>query len=76
MSHQQYGPVTGVPRLLELLRELELRASLFVPGFSAEQHNATVAAIAEAGHEICHHGYLHMPITPERVLRTLGKVPA
>jgi len=61
MSHQQYGPVTGVPRLLELLEDLELSASFFIPGFSAERHPATVAAIAEAGHEICHHGYLHRP---------------
>jgi peptidoglycan/xylan/chitin deacetylase (PgdA/CDA1 family) len=61
MSHQQYGPVTGVPRLLGMLNDLELRASFFIPGFSAERHPATVAAIAEAGHEIGHHGYLHRP---------------
>jgi peptidoglycan/xylan/chitin deacetylase (PgdA/CDA1 family) len=61
MSHQQYGPVTGVPRLLEMLADLEIRASFFIPGFSAERHPRTVAAIAEAGHEICHHGYLHRP---------------
>ena len=61
MSHQQYGPVTGVPRLLEMLGDLEIRASFFIPGFSAERHPATVAAIVEAGHEIGHHGYLHRP---------------
>ena len=61
MSHQQYGPVTGVPRLLEMLGDLELRASFFIPGYSAERHPGTVGAIAEAGHEICHHGYLHRP---------------
>jgi peptidoglycan-N-acetylglucosamine deacetylase len=61
MSHQQYGPVTGVPRLLDLLEDLGLRASFFVPGFSAERHPGAVAAIAAAGHEIGHHGYLHRP---------------
>jgi peptidoglycan/xylan/chitin deacetylase (PgdA/CDA1 family) len=61
MSHQQYGPVTGVPHLLAMLADLELRASFFIPGFSAERHPGTVAAIAEAGHEIGHHGYLHRP---------------
>ena len=61
MSHQQYGPVTGVPRLLGLLADLEIRASFFIPGFSAERHPGTVGAIGEAGHEICHHGYLHRP---------------
>jgi peptidoglycan-N-acetylglucosamine deacetylase len=61
MSHQQYGPVTGVPRLLEMLRDLEIRASFFIPGFSAERHPGAVAAIVEGGHEIGHHGYLHRP---------------
>jgi peptidoglycan-N-acetylglucosamine deacetylase len=61
MSHQQYGPVTGVPRLLGVLRDVGVRASFFVPGFSAERHPGTVAAIVEAGHEVCHHGYLHRP---------------
>jgi peptidoglycan-N-acetylglucosamine deacetylase len=61
MSHQQYGPVTGVPRLLEMLADLGIRASFFIPGFSAERHPGAVAAIAEGGHEICHHGYLHRP---------------
>ena len=61
MSHQQYGPVTGVPRLLGMLADLEIRASFFIPGYSAERHPATVAAIVEAGHEIGHHGYLHRP---------------
>jgi len=61
MSHQQYGPVSGVPRLLDVLRDVGVRASFFVPGFSAERHPGAVAAIVEAGHEVCHHGYLHRP---------------
>ena len=61
MSHQQYGPVTGVPRLLDVLRDVGVRASFFIPGFSAERHPGAVAAIVECGHEVCHHGYLHRP---------------
>ena len=61
MTHQQYGPVTAVPRLLELLADLGLRSSFFIPGFSAERHPGAVAAVLEGGHEICHHGYLHRP---------------
>lgn len=59
MSHQAYGPLTGVPRILRLLRRHELRATFFVPGYTAERYPETVAAIADAGHEIAHHGYLH-----------------
>ncbi|HET9672719.1 MAG TPA: polysaccharide deacetylase [Actinomycetota bacterium] len=61
VSHQQYGPVTAVPRLLALTAELDIRCSFFVPGFSAERHPATVAQLADAGHEVGHHGYLHRP---------------
>ena len=61
MTHQQYGPVTAVPRLLELLADIGLRSSFFIPGFSAERHPGAVQAVVEGGHEICHHGYLHRP---------------
>jgi peptidoglycan/xylan/chitin deacetylase (PgdA/CDA1 family) len=63
MSHQRYGPVTGVPRLLALLAERSLHTTFFVPGYSAERHPEAVAAIAEGGHEIAHHGYLHEQLT-------------
>jgi cytosine deaminase len=59
MSHQAYGPLTGVPRILRLLRRHELRATFYVPGYTAERYPEVVAAIADAGHEIAHHGYLH-----------------
>ncbi len=59
MTHQQYGPVTGVPRLLRILADRNVRATFFIPGFTAERHPAMVAAVQEAGHEIGHHGYLH-----------------
>ncbi|MGV9387291.1 polysaccharide deacetylase family protein [Nonomuraea sp. NPDC003707] len=59
MSHQAYGPLTGVPRILRLLQRHDLRATFFVPGYTAERYPETVAAIANAGHEIAHHGYLH-----------------
>ena len=61
MSHQQYGPVTGVPRLLAMLQGLGIHASFFIPGFSAERHPGAVAAIVDGGHEVGHHGYLHRP---------------
>jgi peptidoglycan-N-acetylglucosamine deacetylase len=59
MSHQSYGPLVGVPRILNLLRRQDVRATFFVPGYSAERYPGVVRAIAEAGHEIAHHSYFH-----------------
>jgi cytosine deaminase len=59
MSHQAYGPLTGVPRILRLLRRHDLRATFFVPGYTAERYPELIAKIADDGHEIAHHGYLH-----------------
>ncbi|GAA4872973.1 polysaccharide deacetylase [Saccharopolyspora cebuensis] len=59
MGHQAYGPRVGVPRLLELLRRQEVRATFFVPGYTAECYPHVVEAIVDGGHEIGHHGYLH-----------------
>jgi cytosine deaminase len=59
MSHQAYGPLTGVPRILRLLRRHELRATFYVPGYTAERYPELVGKIVDAGHEIAHHGYLH-----------------
>lgn len=59
MSHQAYGPLTGVPRILRLLGRHRLRATFFVPGFTAERYPSVVERIVEAGHEVAHHSYLH-----------------
>jgi peptidoglycan/xylan/chitin deacetylase (PgdA/CDA1 family) len=59
MTHQAYGPRTGIPRLLRLFDRLAIKATFFIPGYSAEQWPDVVATIRDAGHEIGHHGYLH-----------------
>jgi len=59
MSHQAYGPRTGVPRLLRRLDRTGSRATFFVPGYTAERWPDAVRAIRDAGHEIAHHGYMH-----------------
>jgi peptidoglycan/xylan/chitin deacetylase (PgdA/CDA1 family) len=59
MTHQAYGPNVGVPRLLALLDDVEITATFFVPGLTADRYPGTVEAIAAAGHEIGHHSYSH-----------------
>ncbi|MGU3653580.1 polysaccharide deacetylase family protein [Mycolicibacterium sp. A43C] len=59
MSHQAYGPLVGLPRLLGILDEFEVPGTFFVPGYTAHRHPTPVRSIADAGHEIAHHGYLH-----------------
>lgn len=62
MGHQAYGPRVGVPRLLRMLRRQQVRATFFVPGFTADTYPDTVKSIVDDGHEIAHHGYLHEPM--------------
>jgi peptidoglycan/xylan/chitin deacetylase (PgdA/CDA1 family) len=59
MSHQAYGPLVGVPRILDLLREYDLHATFFVPGWTADRYPQTVDQILSGGHEIGHHSYAH-----------------
>ncbi|HEX2312685.1 MAG TPA: polysaccharide deacetylase [Thermomonospora sp.] len=59
LSHQAYGPLTGLPRLLRILARHGVRSTFFVPGFTAHRHPDAVRAIVAEGHEIAHHGYLH-----------------
>lgn len=59
MSHQAYGPLVGVPRILDLLERHQIASTFFVPGHTAHRYPDVVRSIVAAGHEIAHHGYLH-----------------
>ena len=61
MSHQAYGPKAGVPRLLGILERAGVRATFFVPGFTARRYPDTVRRIVAAGHEVGWHNDLHEP---------------
>lgn len=63
MSHQAYGPRVGVPRILRILRRHDVRATFFVPGFTADRYSDVVRTIAENGHEVAHHGYAHESVS-------------
>ena len=66
MTHQAYGPLTGVPRLLRMLDRVGVRSTFFVPGYTAVRHPGIVRDIVAAGHEIAHHGWLHEPLAGVR----------
>ena len=84
MTHQAFGPLVGVPRLLDLLADLGLRATFFIPGLTAERYPEAVERIVAAGHEVGHHSYSHrspVDLSPdeeradfERALATLERV--
>jgi peptidoglycan/xylan/chitin deacetylase (PgdA/CDA1 family) len=62
MSHQAYGPLTGMPRILKMLKRRELRATFFCPGYTADRYPDLLRRVRDDGHEIAHHGYLHEAI--------------
>jgi peptidoglycan/xylan/chitin deacetylase (PgdA/CDA1 family) len=59
LSQGRFGPARGLGRILELLANLGVPATFYVPGHTADQHPGAVEAILEDGHEVAHHGYLH-----------------
>ncbi|MDI3340511.1 MAG: polysaccharide deacetylase [Sphaerobacter sp.] len=58
ISRGEFG-VVGVERILRLLARRNIPATFFVTGHTADTYPDSVRAIAAAGHEIGHHGYLH-----------------
>ncbi len=63
MTHQAFGPLHGVPRLLRLLADYELRATFFVPGLTADRYPGMVEQVLAEGHEVGHHSYSHRSAT-------------
>jgi len=65
LSQGTYGAKVGVPKILETLDEAGLKATFFVPGWTAENHTSRVEAILRGGHEIGHHSYSHRWVDPD-----------
>jgi peptidoglycan/xylan/chitin deacetylase (PgdA/CDA1 family) len=59
LSQGTYGPRVGVPLILNLLRLRDLKATFFIPGWTAENHRKSLVTVVEHGHEIGHHGWIH-----------------
>ncbi len=59
LSHGEFGPRVGVPRILELLAARRIVSTWFVPGHTLEAFPESVAAIVAGGHELASHGWFH-----------------
>jgi peptidoglycan/xylan/chitin deacetylase (PgdA/CDA1 family) len=73
MSWGQYGARVGVPRILELLRKHDIRATFYVPAVAALLHPDEQRRVVAEGHEIGIHGWIHelnsvLPYEAERDL--------
>jgi peptidoglycan/xylan/chitin deacetylase (PgdA/CDA1 family) len=60
LSQGRFGPSRGLTRILALLAALDIPATFYIPGHTADHHPDAVAAILAGGHEVAHHGYLHL----------------
>lgn len=88
-THGEYGPRTGIWRILRILDEEGIKATFLTCGAIAERYPEAVKAVAEAGHEVAGHGYHHevardltreeerevMRRTTEMILACIGKRP-
>lgn len=58
-SRGEYGAEVGVPRILELLDKYKIKSTFFIPGHTIDTYPELCKEIADRGHEIAHHGYVH-----------------
>ena len=61
LSRGEFGATTAAPRLLKFLKERGIKTTWFTPGFTIQSWPIESAAVADAGHEIGHHSWAHIP---------------
>jgi peptidoglycan/xylan/chitin deacetylase (PgdA/CDA1 family) len=59
LSHGEFGPRVGVPRILDLLEREAIGATWFAPGHSIVTFPDSISAILSRGHELACHGWYH-----------------
>ena len=59
LSLGQYGMTRGIDRVLEALKERNIKGTFFVPGWVAENYPEKVKSVCAEGHEIGALGYHH-----------------
>ncbi len=60
LSRGEFGAKASA-RILKFLKEREIAATWFTAGFTIESWPREAAAVVEAGHEIGHHSWAHIP---------------
>lgn len=56
------GPSDKTPKILKVLRELDVNCTFFLTGQEIERHMDYARAIADAGHQLGNHTYFHRPM--------------
>ncbi len=59
LSQGQFGPRAGMPRILDILERHGVKASFFMPAVAAMLSEAEVKTVAERGHELGIHSWIH-----------------
>jgi peptidoglycan/xylan/chitin deacetylase (PgdA/CDA1 family) len=61
VSRGEFGADVATPRLLALLKKYKIATSWYIPGHTLETYPARCREVFDAGHEIGHHGWTHVP---------------
>ena len=61
ISRGEFGANVGAPRILALLKKFGIHGSWYVPGHTLETYPDQCKRVFDAGHEIGHHGWTHVP---------------
>ena len=75
ISRGEFG-IVGARRILDLLGSRGIKASWYVPGVVIETYPEDCRRVVEAGHEIGHHGWSHVPpaeLSAEREADEFGR---
>ncbi len=60
ISRGEFG-VVAAQRIIDMLRRYEIPTTWFIPGHTIETYPEMCRRVFEAGHEIAHHGWTHVP---------------
>ena len=60
MSRGEFGAI-GAKRILTLLAKHNVRSTWFIPGVTIDTYPDICRRVTDAGHEIGHHGWTHVP---------------